>query len=349
MRKVTFFIPHYSDHERLKFQLSLAEKIYNFPRNYVIYDSSPLPIGEKEIKNCLNGTDYIYRVCRYEKCVNTYNYVVRDFMLSNDSKNGAFIMPHDELLIINYDNFRKLPPSMPFSCGNQLAFCPTSKKIAEYSLSISHGINASANNAKGKYVPQYHSTYFPPNLMLPLGNLFKEFLDRFGEKHGSFVGFVQFDILARLDMFYCSQSVYIQERLIKRKTAGQYSHPSFFIHSLDAKDRLWLKELVINTWKDIDILSSEHSESSLNNLFNPSYLQKSLFMLENDRHKYLFEYYPNPVKNIAFNRIDIFCGYHVLGTNVTQSTIRDLFESSSCLSLDNSLNCLFQMINSYEK
>ena len=49
MRKVTFFIPHYSDHERLKFQLSLAEQIYNFPRNYVIYDSSPLQRWEDAI------------------------------------------------------------------------------------------------------------------------------------------------------------------------------------------------------------------------------------------------------------------------------------------------------------
>ena len=44
-RQVIFFVPHYEDHERLKNLLYLSSKVHNFPKKFIIYDSSPAPIG----------------------------------------------------------------------------------------------------------------------------------------------------------------------------------------------------------------------------------------------------------------------------------------------------------------
>ena len=102
MRRVTFFVPHYTDHKRLGTMLRMANKYYDFPHNFVIYDSSPSPIGSATIKSLIPKTEFIYRELHNEMTTNTYPLVVRDFMLSNDSDNGAFILPHDEFLIIDY-------------------------------------------------------------------------------------------------------------------------------------------------------------------------------------------------------------------------------------------------------
>ena len=129
MKQVTFFIPHYADHKRLKTQLRLTEKICSFPRKYIIYDSSPNPIGHTSITHLLGTNEFTYREKEYVVEGNTYAYVLRDFLLSEDSDNGAFILPHDELLYIDGEDFMNISASTPFACGTQLSYCPDSKKL----------------------------------------------------------------------------------------------------------------------------------------------------------------------------------------------------------------------------
>ena len=105
----------YIDHV-IKFQVQITNIYIDY------HDSSPSPIGSAKIKTLIPETEFVYKELHNEMTTNTYPLVVRDFMLSNDSDNGAFILPHDEFLIINYNEFNNLAPAIPFSCGKQLSF-----------------------------------------------------------------------------------------------------------------------------------------------------------------------------------------------------------------------------------
>ncbi|EAU71045.1 hypothetical protein BL107_05929 [Synechococcus sp. BL107] len=347
MRTVNFFIPHYKDHNRLLFQLKLCESVYKFRRRYIIYDSTPEPIAHDLVRHQLKNADLIFKHCKYDLNENTYNYVIRDFMLSKDSDDGAFILPHDELLLLNYDHFNELPESIPFSCGKQISFCPETKKVAEFRLAYSSGLFSAQDYKPNYYVPQYHSTYFPGLLIKPLGIFFKDFMEIWGSKNAAFVGFVQFSILRQLNMFYSEESVYLQEKLMKRKTSGQFTHPSIFIKSLSISERERLFQMVVKLFDKILILSSRHQKKELENLFDTNYLQKSFLMSENDRHQYLFRINNNQKHLINFERIDIFSGYHSINEAISPEFIDFFFDGGSCLSSPYILSSLLSMINSY--
>ena len=92
-RKVIFFVPHYEDNERLKVLLRLSCQFHDFPKKFIIYDSSPNPIGSNAISEILPSDVFLYKELSYKTNENTYSYVLRDFLLSEDSNDGAFILP----------------------------------------------------------------------------------------------------------------------------------------------------------------------------------------------------------------------------------------------------------------
>ena len=321
MRKVTFFIPHWRI-TRIKTLFSLANEFYNFPHNFIIYDSSPTPLGESTIKSLLPNTEFTYRTLYSECTTNTYPLVVREFMLSSDSDNGAFILPHDEFLLLNYAEFDRLPPSHPFSCGKQLAFCPDTKKIAEICNSPSSQQAISYEHEVGLFSPQYHATYFPASILKAIGNLFNYIISEWGATEISFPGFVQFDLLRRLNIYYSNSSIYFQEKRFTRKSKGQFTHPSQFIAKKSTEELEALALHLNKFWNSLESLSNKHQNKSLNWLLDSKKLSLSLLMTEMNNSKYLFELKDNQNGLINVARIDIFSGYHQLNSRINSEQIK---------------------------
>lgn len=348
MRKVTFFVPHYEDHQRLKTLLSLSNAHYHFPHNFIIYDSSPVPIGKSSIDTLLPNTEFTYREIKLDVKTNTYPFIVRDFMLSNDSNNGAFILPHDEFLLFDYSEFNSLPPSIPFSCGKQLSFCPDSKKIAEFCNSPTSQFAISYDHEIGLFNPQYHATYFPGSILKAIGRLFDFIINQWGSTEISFPGFVQFDLLRRLNIYYSNNSVYFQEKRLTRKSKGSFTHPSNFIAKKSKDEIEILHSYLVNFWKSLDTLSNQHESKSISFLLDSKKLSLSLLMTEMNSSKYLFEL--KSLKNglINVSRNDIFCGYHQLDDSISCAQIKYIFgDCSTCLARKHVLHSLRYMINSY--
>ena len=348
MRKVTFFVPHYEDHLRLKTLLTLASKNYNFPHNFIIYDSSPSAVGESSIKSWIPESEFVYRRIHSQAVSNTYPLVIRDFMLSPDSDNGCFILPHDEFLLIDYQEFNSLAPSIPFSCGNQLSFCPDTAKIAEYSRAPLSKVAIAYEHDVGLFNPQYHSTYFPACTLKAIGNLFKYFIDKWGPSETSFPGFVQFDLLRRLNIYYSKNSTYIQEKRSARKSQGSFTHPSKFISKKSEVEILELKKYLYMFWNSIEILPNTYQSSSLIRLLDSQKLSLTFLMTEMNSYKYLFEFVSTKKGLINLDRHDIFCAYHQLSKKISSDQIEYIFgKDSTCLTNPKVLESLRQMIDSY--
>ena len=348
MRKVTFFVPHHEDHSRLELLLRLSHQYYDFPHNFVIYDSSPSPIGESTIRSCLPNTEFVYRKLHSDCKTHTYPYVLRDFMLSDDALNGAFILPHDEFLLINYEEFNRLPHSSPFSCGKQLSFCPDSKKVAEYSHSPLSKLAVSADHEVGLFNPQYHATYFPSSVLQAIGKLYDFIFSTWDGSQMSFPGFVQFDLLRRLNIYYSTTSVYIQEKRVIRKSKGQFMHPSVFIEQRSSDEILQIKAILTKFWNSIDILSNTHEKRSLDRLLNPKQLSLTFLMTELNKYNYLFEFRDSQSDLIQLSRNDIFSGYHQLSSSIKSEQVEFIFgKKSTCLARQDVLNSLKTIIKSY--
>lgn len=347
-RKVIFFVPHYEDHERLKVLLRLSCQFHDFPKKFIIYDSSPNPIGSNAISEILPSDVFLYKELTYKTNENTYSYVLRDFLLSEDSNDGAFILPIDEFLLVDYELFAKCDPNVAFSCGSQLAFCPESARIAEYCLARLEGTYIASSEVIGDFSPQYHATYIPGHILRPLGIFMDNFLQLFGNKNSTYIDFVLRNLLVNLPIVFSKQSIYLQERLEKRKTAGAFVHPSSFIKKIDDSDKKRFLSMLSSLYLDIKVLPGDQLQKDKETILNKYWLFHSRMKLDSDNHVNLFvlkkENMSVPIK---YASIDLFCGYHLIGSQITYRHIKEVFGERTIMSNKQSLECIRFMLDSY--
>lgn len=348
MKKVTFFIPHYQDHSRLVFMLTMLDKISNFPCKFVVYDSSPKPIGNARICELDLKAELIYKEFQYTTKGHTYPYVLRDFCLSDDGRDGAFILPNDELIILNYDEFSLIEKTVPFTCGTQISFCPETRKVAEYSRAKSNGFYISRSEEKYLFMPQYHGTFMPRVLLKPLGKYLSEFIKKWGDVNTTFIDFVIIDLLEQLNIYYSRGSIYLQEKLAKRKSNTMYNHPSQFISSINTEDSQLVRRDLLKLWNSVESLSSRYFKDSLNYILNPKRLKNALIMANLNKSDYLFKVTENNNPKFSIERIDTFTGYHIIGSSLSGSDINFLFNNSTQLGSGNNLSYLREVLNSYK-
>ncbi len=346
-RVITFFIPHYANHERLIFLLKLSDQVHIFPKKFIIYDSSPNPIGLETLLKVVKEDEIIYREFNYNTNGNTYAYVLRDFLLSEDSTNGAFILPHDEFLLIDYELFSANDPTVPFACGNQLAFCPSSSKIAEYRLAKLESIYTVSEQQPNDFNPQYHATFIPGSILSSLGGFVDQFLITFGSEYSTYIDFVLMNILKNIPICFSKNSIYLQERLMRRRSTGSYVHPSFFVKRINENGKKKLSSMLNTLWESIGELPKDHANNSVDTLLNIFWLQKTLLMVGADLHINLFKLSSDNSITIQYERVDIFCGYHIIGPGIKTNHLIPFFSEKSIIINEPCLPCMRAILNSY--
>lgn len=345
-RSVPLFIPHYGNKDLLLNLIKLIEKYCDYPVNYCIYDSSPSKIEPGHLKDLSQKNKIFYRHLDYNLNENTYPYVLRDFLLSDDYREGTFILPHDELLIIDYESFNRLTEDRLFTCGRQLSFCPDTKKVVEIDLSPFNDDYTAWDYAKRLYSPQYHATYLPRKIAHAYGIFLSKFIDIWGAQNTLFTDFVLLNILYRANIFYSIKSIYFKEQRKTRKTAGNFIHPSSFIKKISHREKIILLNLLDSLWESVEI-STKYRDKSISFLLKSFNLQKSLMLAGINNHKNLFLYRSNSEQIINYQSLDIFNGYHLISDKTDSEYLNFVFDGNSVLCENTNLMCLFDMLNSY--
>ena len=346
-RSVPIFIPHYGNKNLLLKLIKLNEKYCNYPINYCIYDSSPNKLDPNELKNLSPRHKIFYRHINYNLKENTYPYVLRDFLLSDHYAEGAFILPHDELLIIDYESFNSVAEDHLFACGRQLSFCPDTKKVVEIDLSPFDDSCTAWDYSKKLYSPQYHATYLPRKIAHAYGIFLSKFIDIWGAKNTLFTDFVLLNILNRANIFYSIKSVYFKEQRKTRKTAGNFVHPSSFIKNISHEEKILLMNLLDSLWESIEI-STKYRDKSISFLLKSFNLQKSLMLAGINNHKNLFLYRSDSEQIINYQSLDIFNGYHLISDKTDSDYLNFVFDGNTVLCENTNLMCLFSILNSYD-
>ena len=347
-RAGTIFIPHYGDHQRLSFQLNLFQKyIDTSGLSIVIYDSSK-STADKEIDfSIYQDLSIRYRICCQDIEGNTYSNVFKEFCKSNDSENGAFILPIDEFIYLNIDEFESRPDKMPYSCANQISLDPTSFKIAEYERCIKPGIANASKLEQYTYFPQIHATYFPPNYLKSFGNFLETFLNRFGNANSLFFDLLILEILHNTDVYYSKKSYYIQEKLPKRKTAGVFNHPALFISRINDEEKRVLFKMINEEICEPLNLTYEQRKLLTTKIFSQGYLKRGLYMPNINTNARLFKLNLRSEETIKVEKIDTFVAYHHITMKTQSKFLRYLFNNMCFLGDDTVLELCKSILKSY--
>ena len=328
--------------------MRLINKSCSFPIRFIIYDSSPAPIGIQPLGGLLPNNNFIYREIFNNLKGNTYYPVLQEFCLSSDSANGAFIVPHDEVLLIDYSRFTTQDLSKLFTCGSQFSFDPSSFNVAEYTNCLHSGEFTAEESKSDRLIPQMHATFFPPFLLHQYGHLIKNFISRYSLINAAFLDFALLKLLKILPIFYSTNSIYLQERLIKRKTSGQFLHPSQFIQYMSANDQSFLVTLIREFFDSFLQLSSSSKEYAVRSLFDLDDLRSSLMLSGINRYTNLFHFDAHATTpQINFKRLDTFICYHSISRYLTKDHIEKIFYNKTMLHFGSTLDCLWSILQSY--
>ena len=345
-----YFIPFYKDKYRLFHQLLLLEKHSNVDYRCIIYDSSPIPIEEDCIKRQFPSLKFTYRKLLNDSKVNTFYPKLQEFALSDDYTHGAVILPQDELIIFNAENFAKLDCNY-MAAARSFWISPTENKIAEHTYCCTEGVFKRDSDDDYQYQPQYHGTYISKEKLRLFGKFIKEFLIKYGIENRSFCDIFLKKVMEYSNVFYCKSSFYFLEKLSKRKNAGTFIHPSRFIQSIlkDEKKKMIFFNFVIKSLKDHKIeknkipiafksMLSKMDRSLIIPNFNSSH---HLFYIEKDNINESF-----PV-SIGFR--DEFSFYHRISKDATKKQLDYIFSPESAIGKGDNIDIIRSILESYEK
>ena len=106
--------------------------------------------------------------------------------------------------------------------------------------------------------------------------------------------------------------------------------------------------MLSSLYLDIKVLPGDQLQKDNETILNKYWLFHARMQLDSDTHVNLFvlkkENMSVPIK---YGSIDLFCGYHLIGSQITYRHIKEVFGERTIMSNKQSLECIRFMLDSY--